>query len=389
MGSGGPGCSLDFLLPLNCSMIVARRTLLAMLPAAALLGCAVSTSDVPEAPAVLRIEPATVTVRQGTGQQFRTFVGATELRDVEWSVRDSRGQPPPGGGTISASGVYVPGPTTGKWFFVHAVAAGPKLTAVAQVEVVSAAQAVQTWCEALQDGWVLRWSDAAIADAERIRDLVALSLQQLSELFRAHGGDQLWRPLRLTVHVHAFPEDGAAVGTMTIVTDGAGAADVHLLAPSAHGTAGADGWAPGYDRTYFHKNLVHELSTVFCEQVARRKNGGFDFHSAPPWFVQGIEEYVGCRLANDDHRLRQYLDAVRRDPSRVGLDFSVRDVYSDGCVLVWFLRETLGEAPLLAVLANRAPDFWQALQEAAGASRAEIHARWLQWLQRDREPLPR
>ena len=363
-----------------------RRAPLALLACLSACATAPGPPPVPVDPA-LRVEPQRVTLQQGSTQRFRAVLEGVDDPRVEWSVVDSRGAPNPGGGTVDAEGLYSPGRTIGRWFYVRATSvAAPALFADGEVEVLPAGGPTLeewdalVWEQEERAGWTLHRARGPVVDdrdADVIAELVDRALLKLREAFATREPDALLAPVDVHVHVLPAPRGGIGVGTMTIRT-GNGEAHVRLLAPSAHPGAGEAGWAPGYDELYFEKNLVHELSTVFLERMTQRKRRGWSFHSAPSWFVQGYEEYLGCTLAGDDGRLDRYVRLTVAD-SRVSPDFSVREPYGDGCALLAFLHDVYGAERVLDVLSSDEPDFWAAIEAVLGAERAELFVHWWEW----------
>ena len=137
---------------------------------------------------------------------------------------------------------------------------------------------------------------------------------------------------------------------------------------------------PDGTKPYFHKNLVHELSTIFLEQLALQKpGGGWTFHQAPAWFEQGLEEYLGCTLSGDSRRRARYVGAAVSDASRIDADFTVREVYSDGCARIACLFDTYGGERVLDLLECPAPDFWSAVHEVLEVTPEALFRIWSAW----------
>lgn len=334
----------------------------------------------PSAPSV-RVEPHMATVRQGESIQLRARTVGLDDGRVTWQVVDSRGVQQPRTGSVSPDGVYTAGETRGKYFFVRAMSvADPRLFDAAWIEVVSPDYVPREviWTTHVRAGWTLHCEPEAAADAERIASLVDRSLAELRGAFADRDPDRLLEGVELHVYLHGEPDGDANVGTMTIHTCD-GRAALHLLAPRAHPGVIEGGWPRGYDELYFHKNLVHELSTPYFEALTERKAVGWRFHSAPAWFVQGIEEYLAASLTHDDARLARHRDAVRDDPTRVSADFEVRGVYGDGCALVHFLFDEFGRDAVFRLLESPELDFWAAVATELDVDRAALYERFTRW----------
>jgi hypothetical protein len=137
------------------------------------------------------------------------------------------------------------------------------------------------------------------------------------------------------------------------------------------------------DENYIFKNLVHEYSTIVLDRMTREKPRGWTFFSAPAWFVQGYEEYLGLMLSSEHSRrvtFEKYRDFHRADRKRIGAGFEVASPYIDGPVLLQFLHDTYGRGAVHAILLSEAADFWSALTQATGQDREQLHEAWLLWL---------
>jgi hypothetical protein len=146
------------------------------------------------------------------------------------------------------------------------------------------------------------------------------------------------------------------------------------------------GLGPG--REHHAKVLAHEYATILLDRVAAAKPAGWRFFTAPEWFVQGYEEYLGAALLEGPQR-EAVLGAYARaqaDPDRVRFHprLLVKDPYVDGAALLYFLHESFGGERVRAVLDAEQPTFDEALAAALGASLKEVEARWKVW--RDEAP---
>ena len=224
------------------------------------------------------------------------------------------------------------------------------------------------------------------ADADQVRRHLAASVKNLAIEFGAERVQPLLQSAVINVYAHPHPTDKAREGLATLETrtkDGAYHADLHILTPSAHGAGAKTSVGEPKDDNYFFKIVVHEYGTIVLDRMTQRKPRGWRFFSAPSWFVQGYEEYLGLMLSSEHNRLvtlQKYRDLHRAEPNRVSRQFDVRDAYIDGAVLLHFLHDTYGNKKVHALLLSAEPDFWSAVTETFGHDRNRLHTVWRGWL---------
>ena len=154
--------------------------------------------------------------------------------------------------------------------------------------------------------------------------------------------------------------------------------ELHFLTPAAFSARDRCCTKVGESRDVdqLRRVAAHEYSTILLERISRQR-AGWRFHSAPAWFVQGYEEYLGCILAGDRTRtitLGKYRELVARTPSRLG-DGEVADPYIDGAILVDFLHAEFGRERVQALMSNPAGTFDEALREELGVSQRALFTR--------------
>ncbi|MBX7131822.1 MAG: peptidylprolyl isomerase [Fimbriimonadaceae bacterium] len=88
-----------------------------------------------EPPTTARIEPATVTLKPGTTQQFTAFLNGNTFPPITWSVDGA-----PDAGTISASGKYFAPTTAGTYTVRVAVTGNPSISGTALVTITEGVQ---------------------------------------------------------------------------------------------------------------------------------------------------------------------------------------------------------------------------------------------------------
>ncbi len=133
----------------------------------------------------------------------------------------------------------------------------------------------------------------------------------------------------------------------------------------------------------FEKTVAQELSGDYLS-AATARTPGWRFYDAPPWFVQGSEEWVttlvhdrpaDMLVAASDRATRPSSGAISADAKGV----VVADPYSDGQALVAWLVLSDGPDVLLRILASDASTFDDALVEVTGHRPAELVPRYLAW----------
>lgn len=233
----------------------------------------------------------------------------------------------------------------------------------------------------------LHYDPAFVADAKKVQDYLDRGIAALKKEFAGHKPDALLEGIDCNIFLHPRPTDKASEHTATLMTGVFGdkyRAELDLLTPSAYGPGFRShvGEAAGED--YFRKLVVHEYSTIFLERITRAKKGGWRFFSAPAWFVQGYEEYLGLTCSSPQNRavvLPKYLQRQKGEPGRVvfGFGIGIADPYLDGPALMHFMHEEFGKERVQAILTSREPVFEVAIAKALGVSLEEFRQRWEAW----------
>lgn len=233
----------------------------------------------------------------------------------------------------------------------------------------------------------LHYDPAYEGDARKVRERLDAAIESLNKEFAGHRADKLLQGFDCKLYLHSKPNDKASEGSALIVSGVSGdqyKAELHLLTPSAFrpGFKSNVGEQGGDD--YFHKVLVHEYSTILLERITRAKKDGWRFFSAPGWFVQGYEEYLGLTLSSPHNRrvvLGKYLALHKADPGRVEIGFGVgiKDAYIDGAVLLHFMHETFGKERVQAILTSSAPTFEGAIRRTLDVTLEGFGKRWEDW----------
>jgi hypothetical protein len=162
---------------------------------------------------------------------------------------------------------------------------------------------------------------------------------------------------------------------------------IDLLTPSAYDLRHRSNVGEPADDGYIYKLVVHEYSTILLERITRAKKAGWRFFSAPGWFTNGYEEYLGLMLSSTRNRtevLKKHLANHKDGASRIGFDYGihVEDDYIDGAVLLMFMHETFGKTKVQAILASEERRFGSAMASALGVGLEEFKKRWDEWLKK-------
>lgn len=251
--------------------------------------------------------------------------------------------------------------------------------------------AAQPTAEHAVEPWFTLEGRGEVAQAD-LDQLDAALREGAAALDRYFDDEQLSGALHaatVRVFVHATANEYASDTLATArsgTRDGRAAtyfADIHLLAPSAYTPGLETSIGEPKEGAYFARLAIHELSTVPLELVTRLKPEGWGLRTAPPWFVQGFQEYLGMTCAPDGHAaLERRIALVASEPDRVDDAFGleVRDPYATGAVLVHFLHDRYGGDAVRAVLRSGEPTFGRAMRAELGVDLAGFMADWRAWL---------
>ncbi|MCA9307280.1 MAG: hypothetical protein KDA16_12150 [Phycisphaerales bacterium] len=239
--------------------------------------------------------------------------------------------------------------------------------------------------------------DVPAPDRELLDRALRTGAESLEVYFDDEGLNTILRSLSIRVVIHAEPDELANEYTATTrsgFADDSPAsyhAEIHMLAPSAHPQGLTTSIGEPKDRAYYERLAVHELSTVPLELATRIKGDGWRLRSAPAWFVQGYEEYLGMTCAPGDAgaaALDRRTAMVVADPHQVddsfGLD--VRDPYATGVVVLRFMHERYGADRVRSILLSREPTFGRAVRASLGVDLDGFMRDWRAWLERQSAP---
>jgi hypothetical protein len=225
------------------------------------------------------------------------------------------------------------------------------------------------------------------ADAKKVRGFLDGGIASLKKEFADFPVDQLLR-VGCAIYLHPKATEKASERTATItsgVDNGKYYAVIDLLTPSAYSPSYRNNINQPADDDYFCKLVMHEYSTILLERLTRAKKAGWMFFSAPRWFVDGYEEYLGIMCSTSRNRkefVEKYLATQKQ--GRVSFDFGVgvEDDYIDGALLLLFMHEAFGKKQVQAVLTSEEPRFGTAMTRELGVGLEEFKKRWEEWLKR-------
>ena len=118
-----------------------------------------------------------------------------------------------------------------------------------------------------------------------------------------------------------------------------------------------------------------------------RPAGGWQYYSAPQWFVQGLQEYDAIYHTTETNRTQTaaaLMKWARQNEARFaccakGIEFA--DVYNGGAAFMAFLAAEFGEGIHERILRNGASTFDAALAtETRPRAQAELFGRFREWL---------
>jgi hypothetical protein len=220
--------------------------------------------------------------------------------------------------------------------------------------MTASAQVPEGWSTIEAETCHVHFPKPVTKDALNVRDILSSASEAPIAGFARFDVGALLRDTDCSVFVHQTPTDDATIAKATTrsgVTEGRYRAEIHLLALSSHPPEPRTSAGEPKDLEYMRKLVNHEYSSIVLDRITRTKRGGgWRFYSAPAWFVQGYEEYLGLLNSSIHNRtvlFAKYKEIVRSDPRRVSLApaASLRNSYIDGAVLLAFLHNHFWQRP--------------------------------------------
>jgi hypothetical protein len=145
---------------------------------------------------------------------------------------------------------------------------------------------------------------------------------------------------------------------------------------------------PKDGQDYHAKVLMSEYIPIGHYAVQDgRPAGGWQYYSAPQWFVQGLQEYDAIYHTTEANRtqtaaaLRKWARQNERRFACCTNGFELADVYNGGAAFMAFLAEEFGEGVHERILRSGAPTFEEALtSETKPRSQSELLDRFRGWV---------
>jgi hypothetical protein len=139
-----------------------------------------------------------------------------------------------------------------------------------------------------------------------------------------------------------------------------------------------------YDCRYFHKLLIHEISTCYLEYLLASKTSGWGSKETPNWFRQGLEEYYGLHYSDDYWRtegFREYLKFHLGKKGGINFQLGIypRNPYLDGAVFFVFLHEKYGAARIRQIIISDQPDPGAAMASVLDTDLAKLADEFSSW----------
>ena len=193
----------------------------------------------------------------------------------------------------------------------------------------------------------------------------------------------------ISVYLPPAPTGRTGRGQSTLLCCSRNAGEIHYMTPSAPAYGGgALGTLRLSADDYHSKTLMHEYITVGHIRIAEEdKSKGFQYYSAPSWFVQGLQEYDGMFHSTESNRTTGYerlLDYAERSLQDTFYNFGSSSIYFGGLLLQRFLAEQYGEGIHLDLLTSGQPTFDLALDEQLaihGRTASEAFDDFQRWFQ--------
>ncbi|MBN2602069.1 MAG: hypothetical protein JXR87_08750, partial [Candidatus Marinimicrobia bacterium] len=145
-------------------------------------------------------------------------------------------------------------------------------------------------------------------------------------------------------------------------------ATLEILNPDLYDGARKNILGHPFDQRYYHKLLIHELSTCFIEYLLSTKPKGWRHNDMPNWFRQGLEEYYGLTYSDSywkNEGINDYFKYHISPGGGINFQFGIfpQDPYYDGAVLFLFIHEYYGYDIIRKILMSEKPDLGTAMND--------------------------
>ena len=242
-------------------------------------------------------------------------------------------------------------------------------------------------------------------DAKKVKWFLSKAIESMTREFSNCSPKKLLSMSHIRVHVYSKETAKARAGRATLDYPRRSAkkyiGELHYFAPSKHPKTTGHTTLLGepFDDNYHWRVLAHEYGSVLLHLICATKQKGWnDIWSAPSWFVQGYQEYIGIECSSPHARSvtkQRYVQNVVDRPEQVrlkegesGSSLIVDNVYIGGVALLIFMHDVYGRSACQRVLKSKKDAFEEALVSELGVSVDQLYERWLIWLKKPKKVIP-
>ncbi|MDL5053220.1 hypothetical protein QQ056_06640 [Oscillatoria laete-virens NRMC-F 0139] len=228
---------------------------------------------------------------------------------------------------------------------------------------------------------------ASISDVKKVEHSLN-AVDNTAKSFFGNDYAELKAGIECEVIVHGYETEKANTGRATLESsarDGKLYATLHILAPSKYGEGlkSMGGQDKGSEE-YTLRLLGHEILSLYLEALSRTRPKGWAYYSAPSWFTQGSQEYVGSLCLEEKPRREIFENYFHSATVHVDPEITVSNPYSGGLVIMQFIAEEYGENKILKIITSEAATFDDAFHDVLG-SRSEFQKAFQTWEMRKRK----
>ena len=142
-----------------------------------------------------------------------------------------------------------------------------------------------------------------------------------------------------------------------------------------------------YNEQYYHKLLIHELSTCYIEYVLSNKKSGWGPEYIPDWFRQGLEEYYGLTYSDSYWKtagINDYFNYHCGPGGGINFQFGIfpQNPYYDGAILFLFLHEYYGPDIIQEILISEKKDLGAAIADILKINLNQMAEDFQNWLEK-------
>lgn len=201
----------------------------------------------------------------------------------------------------------------------------------------------------------------------------------------------------VSVYLHPAPTQNAGTDLANLQccskdSNGIRTGTISYLAPSAPAWKdylGRTSLGLPKDDDYHAKVLMSEYITIghYVVQESRMPTGGWRYQSAPPWFVQGLQEYDGIFHTSETNRAvtaAALFNWARNRPSTFTCcspGLAISEPYNGGATFMAFLAAQFGEDIHRRLRLDTSASFDEAFKkQTAPYSIAELFGKFQIWL---------